>query len=101
MKSNLFDFGQLHKIISNRDVQYIRQVKDEIECWSYLSVWFVFHPDELRQFADYIDWDLFVQTPDMVKQYRRDQLEEFMYLLSPEAENYLNALWSVNESNYR
>lgn len=37
----------------------------------------------------------------MVKQYRRDQLEEFMYLLSPEAENYLNALWSVNESNYR
>lgn len=78
------DFADLDKVIYRRDVQFIRQNKDELKGWSYFSVWFVFHPDELREFKDYIDWNLFFQTNDIVRQYRKDQLSEFWELVDDE-----------------
>lgn len=83
------DFKKIDKIINNGDVEFIRQYKDELECWSYFSVWFVFHPDELREFKDYIDWNLFFQTPDMIRQYRRDQLKEFKVLVDPSVQKFI------------
>lgn len=83
-KYDLHNFGDLHKLVNNRDVDFIRQHKDELKCWSYFSVWFVFHPDELREFKEYIEWNLFFQTPDMIKQYKKDQLEEFKILVDDE-----------------
>lgn len=85
------NFSDLNKIISNRDVEFVRMYKDELEAWSYFSVWFVFHPDELREFKEYIDWNLFFQTSDIVKQYRKDQLQEFKILVADEVVKYIEA----------
>lgn len=90
-------FEDLNRIIYSRDVQFIRMHKDELTAWSYFSVWFVFHPNELREFIDYIDWNLFFQTPDMVRQYRKDQLSEFWELVDDEVKDILEVDYHVRK----
>ena len=79
---NLHNFGVLQKLVDNRDIEFIRQHKDELECWSYLSTWLYFTVDELREFKDCMDWNYFFLQHGLGKQYKKEQIEEFKLFVS-------------------
>lgn len=55
-----FPFRELYKIVDD---------KDNLK-WNYLSVWVKLTEDELREFQDYIKWDL-------IKKYHKNFSENF------------------------
>lgn len=90
-------FTKLNKIIEKRDVEFIRLNKEELHemSWDYLSLYFKFTFNELREFKDYIIWGTFFSTFEVRDRYNPNQLKEFFKYLSKDV-----TMWLKEEFKY-
>ena len=80
----ILKFGELDKIIKERDIEFIREFKDDLIplCWEYFSASSIFTIDELREFKDYIDWIGLFTTDEIIRYYGVNNLKEFEVMLN-------------------
>lgn len=90
-------FTKLNKIIERRDVEFIRLNKEKLHemSWDYLSLYFKFTFNELREFKDYIIWGTFFSTFEVRDRYNPNQLKEFFKYLSKDM-----IIWLKEEFKY-
>lgn len=94
------NFRELDEIIDDRDIDFIRVHKDEIEAWSYFSVWFEFTLEELREFNDYIDWPMLFETPHQIRRHTEKELKEFKHFIPYQVEEYIRQVEELDNAGF-